>query len=66
MAIIQKKSLEKKDKVKLEINSEVMSKVREYCKWADVDDIGFFFEESAQFVFSKDKKWKEHLKSNKA
>jgi hypothetical protein len=65
MAIIQKKASEKKDKVKVEINSEVMSKVNEYCKWADVDDIGFFFEEAAQFVFSKDKKWKEYLTSNK-
>lgn len=66
MAIIQKKISEKKDKIKVEINSEVMSKINEYCKWADVDDISFFFEEAAQFVFSKDKKWKEHLKSNKS
>jgi hypothetical protein len=65
MAIIQKKVSEKKDKIKVEINSKVMSKINEYCKWADVDDIGFFFEEAAQFVFSKDKKWKEYLKSSK-
>jgi hypothetical protein len=65
MAIIQKKVSEKKDKVKVEINSEVMSKINEYCKWADVDDIGFFFEESAQFVFSKDKGWKEHQRKTK-
>lgn len=67
MAIIQKKISEKKDKVKVEINSEVMSTINEYCKWADVDNIGFFFEEAAQFVFSKDKEWKEHQrKINKA
>lgn len=65
MAIIQKKFSEKKDKVKVEINSEVMSKINEYRKWADVDDIGFFFEEAAKFVFSKDKKWKEHQQEKK-
>jgi len=65
MAIIQKKIVDKKDKLKVEINAEILSQIKEYCAWADVDDLGFFIEESAQFVFSKDKKWKEYLKSNK-
>jgi hypothetical protein len=64
MAIIQKKIADKKDKLKVEINSKILSQIKEYCAWANVDDLGFFIEESAQFVFSKDKKWKEHQRKS--
>ena len=60
MAIISKKKSDEKEKIKAEINSDIASKIKEYCAWANVNDIGFFIEEAAQFVFSKDKDWKEH------
>lgn len=65
MAIINGTRATNKDKIKIEINSEVLKTIQNYCKWADIDNIDFFIEEAACFVFSKDKDWKEHTKSIK-
>jgi len=65
MAIISKKKLPTKEKLKTEVSSDVISKIKEYCAWASVDDLGFFIEEAAEFVFSKDKEWKDHQRKIK-
>lgn len=62
MAIISGTRVTNKDKIKLEINSEILETINSYCKWADIDNISYFIEEAACFVFSKDKDWKEHCK----
>ena len=33
--------------------------------WANIEDIGYFIEEAASFVFAKDKEWKDHQRSIK-
>ena len=65
MAIISGTRVTSKDKLKIEINSEILETIQNYCKWADIDNIDFFMEEAARYVFAKDKDWKEHQKSIK-
>ena len=65
MAIINGTRLQKKEKIKAEINSEIFEKINAYCAWASIDDVGFFIEEAASFIFAKDRDWKQHVKSAK-
>ncbi|MBA4697376.1 MAG: hypothetical protein H2069_08335 [Legionella sp.] len=65
MPIINSASARKKEKVKAEISSEMANAINEYCAWANIDDIGFFIEEAASFVFAKDREWKRHKKAKK-
>lgn len=65
MPIINGTRFQKKEKIKAEINSEIFAKINEYCAWAKIDDIGFFIEEAASFVFAKDREWKQHTKAAK-
>ena len=65
MAIINGTRFQKKEKIKAMINSETFEKIAAYCAWAHIDDVGFFIEEAAAFVFSKDRDWKMHNKAAK-
>lgn len=63
MAIINANKANKKEKIKVEISNETLKNIHAYCDWASIDNIGFFIEEAANFVFSKDSDWKKHIKS---
>ena len=65
MALISKTKSSEKEKIKLKINAEVLAKIRTYCEWAAIDDIAFFVEEAACFVFAKDKEFKAAQKALK-
>ena len=65
MPIINKARFQKKEKIKADVNSEVFDKINAYCAWANIDDIGFFIEEAAAFIFSKDRDWKQHQKATR-
>jgi hypothetical protein len=65
MPIINGTRSQKKEKIKADINSETYEKITAYCDWANIDDIGFFIEEAASFIFAKDKDWKQHQKATK-
>lgn len=65
MPIINGKRSQKKTKIKAEINSEIFDKINAYCAWAKIEDVGFFIEEAACFIFAKDRDWKQHSKSAK-
>lgn len=65
MALINGASSAKKIKIKAIINSEIVLNIEEYCRWANIDDIGFFIEEAASFIFSKDKDWKDYQRINR-
>ena len=60
MAIINGIKSTKKEKIKAIMSSDTVAKINEYCQWAKIEDIGFFLEEAALFVFSKDKEWKDN------
>ena len=65
MPIINGTCSHKKSKIKAEINSEIAEKIQEYCSWANIEDIGFFIEEAASFIFAKDRDWKQYQKASK-
>ncbi|HHF7345003.1 hypothetical protein [Legionella feeleii] len=65
MPIINGTRVQKKEKIKAEISSETFELINAYCAWANIDDISFFIEEAASFVFAKDRDWKQHRKSVK-
>lgn len=65
MALINGNKLGKKERIKTEISAETLKKIEQYCAWANISDIGFFIEEAAHFVFSKDKDWKQQQKKLK-
>lgn len=63
MPIINGDRSTKKDTIKVSINADISKQITDYCQWANVNDISIFVEESARFVFSKDKEWKNHQRS---
>lgn len=65
MALISNTTSSKKEKVKLELNAEILANIRTYCEWAAIDDLAFFVEEAACFIFSKDKDFKAAQKALK-
>ena len=65
MAIINGTRFQKKEKIKAIINSDVAAKITAYCAWANIDDVGFFIEEAASFIFAKDRDWKQYQKAAK-
>lgn len=65
MAIINGSRSAKREKIKAEIGIDILKQIEQYCAWAKIDDLGFFIEEAAHFVFAKDKEWKQHKKSAK-
>lgn len=66
MALINGKRISNKNKLKIEINAEVLENIQSYCKWAEIDEVDYFFEEAACFILSKDRDWKKHQKTTKA
>lgn len=66
MPLIKNKSPQTKVNLRnKEISSEVYSLVEKYCSWAEIEDIGVFFEEAALHVFKSDKEFKTYLKHEK-
>lgn len=65
MPLINNKNSQTKEKIKVELNAETLADINAYCQWASIDDIGFFIEEAAHFIFAKDKDFKTHQKTMK-
>ncbi len=63
MPIINSTRVQKKEKIKAEISNETFNLITEYCAWANIDEISFFIEEAASFVFAKDRDWKQFKKA---
>lgn len=66
MPIINGNRFQKREKLKVEISSETLEKIREYCQWANIgENVGYFLEEAVSFVLSKDAEWKRYKKAAK-
>ncbi len=65
MALISARKTNNKEKIKLEIDHDIFSKINQYCEWAGISNIDHFFEEAATYIFSKDKDWNKYLKTRK-
>lgn len=62
MPLITTKQESKKDKLTVEIHTDVLDEIHNYCKWAKVD-VDLFLEEAAKFIFKKDKEYKTQFKA---
>ncbi|STX29365.1 Uncharacterised protein [Legionella beliardensis] len=65
MPIINGNHLQKKNKLNIQLNSEIFDKINAYCAWANITNISLFIEEAANLVFAKDRDWKQHSKALK-
>ena len=57
MAIIKATPKQEKEQVRINIDKELYNTIKKYCDWAAVKKMDEFFEQAAEFVFSKDKEW---------
>ena len=65
MVAIEESPLSTSRKIEALINYDNIAKINEYCKWANIEDLGGFIEKSAQLIFEKDKDWKAHQRAVK-
>tara|TARA_B110000908_G_C9933904_1_gene305191 strand:+ start:147 stop:350 length:204 start_codon:yes stop_codon:yes gene_type:complete len=66
MPLIKNKAPQEKTNLRgKEISSEIFSQVEKYCAWAEIQDLGVFFEEAAIHIFKLDKEFKAYLKHEK-
>ncbi len=57
--------LNQKVKVKVELTAETLKQIEDYCAWARINELSAFIEEAANFVFYKDKDWKQKKRMDK-
>jgi hypothetical protein len=65
MAIIKPKPTVKRTQVRINIDTEVLADVEQYCEYAKFKKPDEFFEEAALHIVSKDKEFRE-WKDNKS
>jgi hypothetical protein len=66
MPIIKQDKSEKAIKFKFSLKPSLLNEIKDYCKWANINnDIETFFEQAADFVLKKDSEWKKYKKSKK-
>lgn len=46
--------------VRISLQESVLEEMRNYCQWANIQKLDDFVELAAQFIFKKDKDWKNH------
>lgn len=64
MALIAPKKISSTEKIKLEMDRDILSDINKYCEWAGISNIEHFIEEAAKHVFLNDKDWKKHIKAS--
>lgn len=57
MPIIKAKQKQEKEQIRINIEKGIYEKIKQYCEWAGIQKCDEFFEQAAEFVFSKDKDW---------
>lgn len=57
MPIIKAKKKIEKEQIRISLDTSLIAKIKKYCEWAGVQKTDDFFEQAAEFVFSKDKDW---------
>ncbi len=65
MALIKKEQSVSKHDLRFKVPTDVKIEIDAYCKWAGIEDIGYFFSESAKMIFTRDKDWQKARQSSK-
>lgn len=58
MSLITEDKIKKTEKIRVEIDATVYKEIQAYCEWAKLRSPDTFFEKSALYILTKDKKWK--------
>lgn len=66
MPIVKSKQKQDKTQVRINIETKIFEAMKQYCDWAGVNKHDDFFEQAANYLLSKDKDWKNHLKQNES
>jgi len=66
MALIEKPKGSNKVPISLRIPERIKEEVKAYCKWADINDYGYFYSRAVEMVFEKDKDWQKEKVKNGA
>jgi len=66
MALIEKPKGSNKVPISLRIPERIKEEVKAYCKWADINDYGYFYSRAVEIVFEKDKDWQKEKVKNGA
>ena len=46
--------------IRISIQESLLEETRAYCQWANIQKLDDFFALAAQFIFKKDKDWKNY------
>jgi len=65
MPILSAQFVSEKEKVKIELDADLVFEIKQYMEFAGIKELNHFFTESAHFVFSKDRDWKKYKKESK-
>ncbi len=57
MPIIKPKEKIDKEQVRIQLDKNILDKIRQYCDWIGVKKVEEFFEQAAEYILSKDKDW---------
>jgi len=60
MALLKPARKTTKKQFRISLQESVLEEARNYCRWANIQKIDDFFELAAQYIFKKDKDWKNH------
>jgi len=60
MALLKPIKKNIKKYIRISLHTSVLDEMRNYCQWAGIEKLDDFMELAAQFIFKKDKNWKNY------
>ncbi len=64
MALLSAKPKSKRVPISLRFDDRLISDIKAYNAWADIDRLDDFLEQAARFVLEKDKDWQRKVVEN--
>lgn len=59
MALLKPSNKPTKKYIRIYLPNSILEETKNYCQWANIQKLDDFFELAAQFIFKKDKEWKD-------
>lgn len=64
MPLIEKQKDQKFKTIKVSVPVELFREIEEYCSWAEIKEHSFLLTQAVEYVFSKDKEWRNKKNFN--
>lgn len=65
MALLKSSEKTRKKQLRINIQESIADEAKTYCDWANISQLDDFFEQAAQYIFKKDKEWKQYKSCRK-